>query len=174
MSTLLGSRFTSRSDYPVHTSRTKIESVGAKSVGCSPVVFFAGCYHGARQRNNGLSVVGPIWWKQAGPIARSMVDKSFGLSCTCEQYRAVRASALIPTDLRASEAAARTAESPIEKAGQYPARRSLWSFFANKQDAATTGNTQHDNVGPSRWTRCHWSDRCEPGLVFFACFQRGL
>ena len=99
-------------------------------------------------------------------IARSTVDKSFGLSCTCEQYRAVRASALTPTDLRASEAAARTAESPIEKAGQYRARCSLWSFFANKQHAATTGNTQHANVGPSQWTRWHWSDRCDPGLVF--------
>ena len=104
-------------------------------------------------------------------IARSTVHKSFGLSCTCVQYRAVRASAPTPTDLRASEAAAR-ANRKGENVASSVIPRGRFSLTNNTRPPPRI--TQHPNVGPSRWTRQHWSDRCEPELVFWLAFDRGF
>ena len=104
-------------------------------------------------------------------IARSMVNKSFGLSCTCEQYRTVRASALIPTDLRATEAAAR-ANRKGEKLASSVIPRGRFSLTNNTRPPPRI--TQHANVAPSRWTRRHSNDRCEPGLVFCLAFNKAI
>jgi hypothetical protein len=164
VSTLLGSRSTSQLDDSVRTDLAFVmysNSHDLARVEISRALVFGTLATLASFRLRGVPP----------SIARSMVNKSFGLSCTCEQYRTVRASALIPTDLRATEAAAR-ANRKGEKLASSVIPRGRFSLTNNTRPPP--GITQHAIVGPSRWTRWHSSNRCNFGLALWLAFNKAI